>query len=318
MFIFSPNNSVALFSALEQFEILTYSGPACGLSPWLFSFFAPKQLFTNLGFSLFVVFFYLFSLCDLRKYLPKSEYNFKVVVEDVDTFGYDEILEDNLNRVVSGNLEVADLDSENEYVVNFYYFDMPLEASFVLYSITNFVYNQILENLTYFKSIFLNYTLALFLFLLVCNVFGMIPYSLTVTSYLILTLNLSGMSFFGNLILALRVHGSKFFKFFIPNGVTGPLVLLMVVIELISYVARLFSMAIRLFANMLSGHALIKILSGLVFLSFSDVYFFGAIGLIFNIVLLAVTALEVIVAALQSYVFVVLSVVYTNEAIVLH
>jgi F0F1-type ATP synthase membrane subunit a len=78
----------------------------------------------------------------------------------------------------------------------------------------------------------------------------------------------------------------------------------MVVIELISYVARLFSMAIRLFANMLSGHALIKILSGLVFLSFSDIYFFGIVSILFNTILIIVTALEVIVAALKSYVFV--------------
>ena len=92
----------------------------------------------------------------------------------------------------------------------------------------------------------------------------------------------------------------------------------MVVIELISYVTRLFSMAIRLFANMLSGHALIKILSGLVFLSLSDLYFFGLINFVFNVVVIAVTALEVIVAGLQAYVFVILSVVYTNEAIVLH
>jgi len=92
----------------------------------------------------------------------------------------------------------------------------------------------------------------------------------------------------------------------------------MVVIELISYVTRLFSMAIRLFANMLSGHALIKILSGLVFLSLSDLYFFGIINLMFNMVVIAVTALEVIVAGLQAYVFVILSVVYTNESIVLH
>jgi F0F1-type ATP synthase membrane subunit a len=92
----------------------------------------------------------------------------------------------------------------------------------------------------------------------------------------------------------------------------------MVIIELVSYITRLFSMAIRLFANMLSGHALVKILSGLVFMSFSDLYFFGLINIIFNLVVIAVTALEVVVAGLQAYVFVILSVVYTNEAIMLH
>ena len=180
------------------------------------------------------------------------------------------------------------------------------------------MYTQILENLSYKKPLFLNYALTLFTFLLVCNVLGMVPYSLTVTSYIIITLNLSGMSFFGNMLIGLRIYGWSFFKFFIPGGVSGPLLILMVVIELISYVTRLFSMAIRLFANMLSGHALIKILSGLVFLSLSDLYFFGIINLMFNLVVIAVTALEVIVAGLQAYVFVILSVVYTNESIVLH
>lgn len=304
--------NTVIFSALEQFEILTYRGPEYGVLSWIFTFFLPKQLFTNFSFSFFLVFFYLVSLCDLKSYIPVTNYNFTPLMNEESGLSFEE----DLNNSLSFEFELILEDGES--LIDYNYFDMPLEASFIIYSITDFVYNQILENLLYFKSVFLNYTLALFLFLLACNLFGMIPYSLTVTSYLILTLNLSGMSFFANLILALRVHGVKFFKFFVPNGVTGPLVVLMVVIELISYVARLFSMAIRLFANMLSGHALIKILSGLVFLSFSDVYFFGIVSIVFNIILLAVTALEVIVAALQSYVFVVLSVVYTNEAIVLH
>ena len=270
-------------------------------------------MFTNFSLSLFVIFFLLISLCDLKSYLPKNKYNLLSVLSEEGDLAF----ETDLKNSQLDEFEF-DFEESEESIVDFIDFDLSLEASFILFTVTNFVYNQILENLLYFKAVFLNYTLALFLFLLACNIFGMIPYSLTVTSYLILTLNLSGMSFFANLIIALRVHGLKFFKFFVPNGVTGPLVILMVVIELISYIARLFSMAIRLFANMLSGHALIKILSGLVFLSFSDIYFFGVISIMFNIILLAVTALEVIVAALQSYVFVVLSVVYTNEAIVLH
>lgn len=307
--ISSLNLNLILSSALEQFEILTFKRPELGIVSWLFSFFIPKQIFSNLNFSMFLIYFYLITVCDLKKYLPTGSYDFTHV-------SISKNLENDLEGVLNGTV-VLELDKKTK-IVNYDYYDLPLEAAFLIYTVTDFVYNQILENLLYFKSVFLNYTLALFLFLLTCNLFGMVPYSLTVTSYLILTLNLSGMSFFANLIIALKVHGLNFFKFFVPNGVSGSLVVLMVVIELISYVARLFSMAIRLFANMLSGHALIKILSGLVFLSFSDICFFGIINILFNFVLLAVTALEVIVAALQSYVFVVLSTVYTNEAIVLH
>lgn len=306
---FFINTNLNLFSALEQFEILTFRGPELGIFSWLVSFFIPKQLFSNLNLSMFLVYFYIIVACDLKRFLPTGLYKFSYITNYTN-------LESDLKNILNDSL-VLKLDKTTK-IINYNYYDLSLEVTFLIYLITDFVYNQILENLLYFKSIFLNYTLALFLFLLTCNLFGMIPYSLTVTSYLILTLNLSGMSFFANLIIALKVHGFSFFKFFVPNGVSGALVILMVVIELISYIARLFSMAIRLFANMLSGHALIKILSGLVFLSFSDMYFFGIINILFNFVLLAVTALEVIVAALQSYVFVVLSTVYTNEAIVLH
>ena len=261
MSTFSINLNLVLSSALEQFEILTFKGPELGIVSWLVSFFIPKQTLGNLNFSMLLVYFYLITVCDLKKYLPKGSYDFSQISTT------NNIVSD-LENVMNGSL-ILELDKKTK-IVNYDYYDLPLEVSFLIFTITDFVYNQILENLLYFKSIFLNYTLALFLFLLTCNLFGMIPYSLTVTSYLILTLNLSGMSFFANLIIALKLHGLYFFKFFVPNGVSGALVVLMVVIELISYIARLFSMAIRLFANMLSGHALIKILSGLVFLSFSD------------------------------------------------
>jgi len=308
MFNFNTLLTTNLFSALEQFEVLTFRGPELGLNLKLISYFLPKELFNNLSMSLFMLFFVLFNLCDLKKFIPSFFLN------DIYSVG-----ENNALHLSFFNLN-SKIDNNNfkTNIITDFGNDLTLEASFIIYSLTNFVYYQILENLVYFKAIFLNYSLALFIFLLSCNLFGMVPYSLTITSYLILTLNLSGMSFFANLIIALRIHKLKFFKFFVPNGVSGLLVILMVVIELISYVARLFSMAIRLFANMLSGHALIKILSGLVFLSFSDIYLFGIVNIFFNLILLSVTALEVIVAALQSYVFVVLSVVYTNESIILH
>ena len=90
------------------------------------------------------------------------------------------------------------------------------------------------------------------------------------------------------------------------------------IIELISYAARLFSLAIRLFANMMAGHALLKILSSFVFVFFEAGFCYNIFPIILNIVVLAVTALEVMIAFLQAYVFVVLSTIYTNEAIHLH
>lgn len=193
-----------------------------------------------------------------------------------------------------------------------------LVFSFFVQKLSLFVYHQILGNLQVGKNRFFTYYLTLFTFLLVCNLLGMVPYSLTITSYIIITLTLSGMSFFGNMLLAIRANKVKFFSFFSPSGISEVLVPFMIVIEIISYITRLFSMAIRLFANMLSGHALVKILSGLVFSSFDNIICYGVFSVLFNVVVIAVTALEVVVASLQAYVFVVLSVIYTNEAILLH
>lgn len=190
--------------------------------------------------------------------------------------------------------------------------------TFVVQKLSLFVYYQILGNLTTRRGQFFNYYFTLFTFLLVCNLLGMVPYSLTITSYLVITLTLSGTSFFGNFYVFLRTHKVKAASFFCPAGIGAALVPFMVVIELISYTTRLFSLAIRLFANMLSGHALVKILSGLVFASMDNLVCYGIFTLIFNFVVIAVTALEVVVASLQAYVFVVLSVIYTNEAITLH
>mgnify|MGYP000937847774 CR=1 FL=1 len=303
--IFSTNVNLFLSSALEQFEIITLYYPEFGGLSKLISFFFPKELLNNINLNILIVSIYLFAITDLK-----------------------------INKIYTSNFMINKDDLKLVSVINFLGFyknlenlveinkkedkSLSLEMIFLIFNFVNFVYSQILKNLSYVKQIYLNYALALFMFLLACNLFAMVPYSLTITGYITVTLSLSGMSFFGNLIIALRVHGLKFFKFFLPNGVSGPLLILMVVIETISYIARLFSMAIRLFANMLSGHALIKILSGLVFLTFNDLYLFGVIHILFNLITIAVTALEVIVASLQAYVFVILSVVYTNEAIVLH
>lgn len=301
-------NNIINFSALEQFEILTFFNPELD-SIWAYIAWTliPTQALNNINLSLVLVLFYLTSVTELK---AKNYYIAKLSKTNFYT-SYLVKNEYESNTKLLKNLVVYTNNEKFESELNF-------ESVFILYNFIIFVYTQILENLSYKKPIFLNYALTLFTFLLVCNVLGMIPYSLTVSSYLIITLNLSGMSFFANMLIGLRIYKWNFFKFFVPGGVTGPLLILMVVIELISYVTRLFSMAIRLFANMLSGHALIKILSGLVFLSLSDLYFFGIINFMFNLVVIAVTALEVIVAGLQAYVFVILSVVYTNESIVLH
>lgn len=298
----------SLVSALEQFEVLTFFYPDLdNVLTYVFFSLVPNELFNNINLTLVLVLFFLTVFTELK---IRDHYSNQLsIINSYNIITIKHLTTTNDSLLSSNLLSIS--NSLNKSTLS-------IQSVFILSNVISFVYSQILENLSYKKPVFLNYAITLFTFLLISNILGMVPYSLTVTSYLIITLNLSGISFFSNLIIALRIYGWSFFSFFVPGGVSGPLLVLMVVIELISYLTRLFSMAIRLFANMLSGHALIKILSGLVFLSLSDLYFFGLINFVFNIVVIAVTALEVIVAGLQAYVFVILSVVYTNEAIVLH
>lgn len=188
-----------------------------------------------------------------------------------------------------------------------------------VFAVSEFVRQLLKENVRSQKNVYFYYTITLFTFIIWCNLLGLIPYALTVTSYLAITMFLSSMSFFGNLFIGLRTHSFGFFAFFVPAGAPASLMWMLVAIEVISYFSRLFSLAIRLFANMMAGHALLKILSGFVFLflQMNESCFFVA-AFVVNLVVLAVTVLEVLIALLQAYVFVVLSTIYTNEAINLH
>lgn len=193
-----------------------------------------------------------------------------------------------------------------------------VRTQFGLFVYFRFIRQLISENSHMPKNLYFYYTASLFGFIVTSNLLGLIPYSLTVTSYLVLTLFLSSMSFFGNLIIGFRVHSFRFFGFFVPAGAPEMLIPALIFIEIISYSSRLFSLAIRLFANMMAGHALLKILSGFVYLFLSMGSGFYTVSFILNCVVLAVTGLEFMIAFLQAYVFVVLSTIYTNEAINLH
>lgn len=103
---------------------------------------------------------------------------------------------------------------------------------------------------------------AIFSFILFCNLMGMIPYSFTVTSHIAVTLGISIMSFFALNVVMIRTHGFHGFSFFLPSGAPLALAPLLVPIEIVSYSFRVVSLALRLFANMMSGHCLLKILAG--------------------------------------------------------
>lgn len=166
----------------------------------------------------------------------------------------------------------------------------------------------------FFPCIFVTFT-----FLLFCNLQGMIPYSFTVTSHFLITLGLSFSIFIGITIVGFQRNGLHFLSFLLPAGVPLPLAPFLVLLELISYCFRALSLGIRLFANMMAGHSLVKILSGFAWtmLCMNDLlYFIGDLGPLF--IVLALTGLELGVAILQAYVFTILICIYLNDAINLH
>ena len=162
------------------------------------------------------------------------------------------------------------------------------------------------EGKKYFPLVF-----ALFMFILFGNLFGMIPYSFTFTSHIIVTLALAMGVFIFVTVLGFVKHGAKFFGFFVIPGLPIYMLPLLIPIEVISYLSRPISLSVRLFANMLAGHTLLKVFAGFV----SALGFFGILPLVF---IIALTGLEILIAFLQAYVFAILTCLYINDALHLH
>jgi F-type H+-transporting ATPase subunit a len=159
----------------------------------------------------------------------------------------------------------------------------------------------------YFAFIF-----SLFMFVLFCNMLGMIPYTFTVTSHIIVTFILATFIFIGVTIIGFAKHGIGYLKLFVPSGVPVVLLPLIVVIEVISYLSRPISLSVRLFANMMAGHTMLKVFGGFVV---SLGLIGGWLPLSFSV---ALTGLEILVAFLQAYVFAILTCIYLNDALNLH
>jgi F-type H+-transporting ATPase subunit a len=150
------------------------------------------------------------------------------------------------------------------------------------------------------------------MFILFLNMIGMIPYTFTVTSHIIITFALAMVVFLGVTVIGFVRHGIGFLKFFVPSGVPVALLPLLVVIELISYLTRPVSLSVRLFANMMAGHTMLKVFAGFV-MGLGILGGWAPLGF-----MVAFTALEVLVAFLQAYVFAILTCIYLNDALHMH
>ena len=162
----------------------------------------------------------------------------------------------------------------------------------------------------YFPFIF-----SLFMFVLIANLSGMVPYTFTVTSHIAVTFALAAVVFFGVTIIGFAKHGLGYLKLFAPSGVPLPVLFLLVPIEIISYLMRPISLSVRLFANMMAGHVMLKVFAGFVISLGAILVPLGIFPLAFMV---ALTGLEVLVAVLQAYIFSILTCIYLNDAIHLH
>jgi len=167
------------------------------------------------------------------------------------------------------------------------------------------------EGMKFFPLVF-----SLFMFILVSNLIGIIPYTFTISSHIIVTASFALLVFFTVLLYGFYKNGLKFFKIFVPSGIPIYILPLVVAIEIISFLSRPLSHSVRLFANMLAGHITLKVFAGFVALLGTSLGAIGWIGGVLPLALtVALTALELLVAFLQAYVFAILTCIYLNDAL---
>lgn len=175
-----------------------------------------------------------------------------------------------------------------------------------------FVANMVRDNAGAAGRPYFPFVFTLFVFILFGNLLGMIPYSFTFTSHIVVTFAMAAVVFVGVTVIGFARHGARFLKFFVPDGVPLPLLFILVPIEVLSYFVRPVSLSLRLFANMMAGHTMLKVFGG----------FVVALGIIGGwaplALIVALTGLEIGIACLQAYVFAVLSCLYLNDALHMH
>lgn len=160
-------------------------------------------------------------------------------------------------------------------------------------------------------KIYFPFIFTLFMFVLFGNMLGLLPTGFTFTSHIAVTFFMAAVIFIAVTVLGIFLHGGRFFSLFLPHGTPWFLAPILIPIEMLSYLSRPVSLSVRLFANMVVGHVLLKVLAGFVILM-------GVFGVIPFVSLVAITALEVLVAFIQAYVFAILTCVYLHDALYLH
>jgi F-type H+-transporting ATPase subunit a len=182
----------------------------------------------------------------------------------------------------------------------------------------DFVYKMCSEQIGHEGRRFFPFVFTLFFFILLGNLLGLLPFSFTFTSHIVVTLALAVAVFVLTTVVALALHGLHFFSYFFPKGAPVALAPIIVPIEIISYLSRVVSLSVRLFANMVAGHVMFEVFASFMVMmaGAGAIGYFGAIGpLALNVVLVG---FELLVAFLQAYVFAILTCIYLHDAVHLH
>ena len=208
-----------------------------------------------------------------------------------------------------------------------------LSLSYMIYILNNFITNQlqyvskehffvvlglISENIGVAGKKYFSLVFSLFSFILFANLIGMVPYSFTITSHLILTFGCALLFFLGINYIGIAKHKQHFLSLFLPSGSTVFLAIILIPIELISYLFRVVSLPVRLFANMMAGHTLLKVIAGFAWTMMTAnavIFFFHYLPTLLLIILMG---LELGVGIIQAYVFSILVCMYLNDALHLH
>jgi len=179
-----------------------------------------------------------------------------------------------------------------------------------------FIANMVRDNAGHDARRFTPLVFSLFMFILLGNLLGMIPYSFTFTSHIIVTFALALTVFLIVTVVGFALHGFHFLSLFVPQGVPKVLLPLMVVIEVISYLTRPISLSVRLFANMMAGHTMMAVFAGFAVSMGAALGWFTSLAPLLLVVVLI--GFEILVAVLQAYVFAILTCLYLRDAIDLH
>jgi ATP synthase subunit 6 len=199
-----------------------------------------------------------------------------------------------------------------------HFYVVPNRIQYIVEVIYSVVYSLLNDNVGPIGKSFFPYVFTLFTFILISNIIGLVPYSFTITSHLIVTFALASMTFIAINLICVREHGINILSLFLPAGSSLVLALLLVPIELVSYIFRPISLSVRLFANMMAGHTLLKVIAGFAWtmmLAGGSLLVAHTIPLVILVILML---LELGVAAIQAYVFTILTCIYLNDAIHLH